>query len=312
MAYIREVSTSEDSITVEVAGLQSGYNYSDRRCNWSLNGSPSGITSLGANVTSGGRKTFSGLSANTRYRISCYITFTQNTSTSPVYLSDINVTTDRASTPTVNADYTISYDSTSVTFNITGLTRGQELYFVVRLSSSSSNLVNNYDTATGSRFSKTFTGLSPDTEYACNVRVDGTWIETKEFITDKPARPKPAKWDWDISNGDATATETRNALNALTGKQSTNKFSYRVWNDLCKKVNDVLYYYGYSWSNASATYSNTLMSASDKTLTAVRFNALKNNIGSHHATGINSVSKGDTVYGRYFTTLADKINEWIG
>lgn len=307
MAYIREVSTSEDSITVEVAGLQSGYNYSDRRCNWSLNGSSKGTTSLGANVTSGGRKTFSGLSANRNYTISCYITFTVNTGTSPVYLNDIDVKTDKASTP--DADYTISYDSTSVTFNITGLSRGQELYFVVRLSSSSSNLVDNYDTANRSSFSKTFTGLSPNTKYACNVRVDGTWLGAKNFTTEKS---KIAKWDWNKSNGNATATETRNALDALTGKKSTNNFSYEVWNDLCQKVKDILDDYGLTWSTYYTSYNRTLMSSSDKVLTAARFNALRQNIGSHVATGINEVKTGDTVYGWYFTTLANKINEWIG
>ena len=53
------------------------------------------------------------------------------------------------------------------------------------------------------------------------------------------------------------------------------------------------------------------MSPSDKVLTAKRFNALRWNIGRKYSTGLNDVSKGDIVYGSYFTALTSALNSWI-
>ena len=69
MAYISISSVSESSITAYMAGLDTGYQYSDRICSWYINGNFDGYSYLDASVSSGGRYTFSGLSAGTTYTI---------------------------------------------------------------------------------------------------------------------------------------------------------------------------------------------------------------------------------------------------
>jgi hypothetical protein len=76
------------------------------------------------------------------------------------------------------------------------------------------------------------------------------------------------------------------------------------------------------WDSADyATYYDTKFNSSPYELTAVMFNSLRNNIeiagntdayiGLGHKTGIGPVSSGDYVYGDYFLTLAEYINECI-
>lgn len=74
MAYIDLVSTSESTITVQMAGLDSGYLVSDRTCDWYIDGSYDGSVRLGAGITSGGRYTFRGLDSDTRYSLMAVIT----------------------------------------------------------------------------------------------------------------------------------------------------------------------------------------------------------------------------------------------
>lgn len=118
-------------------------------------------------------------------------------------------------------------------------------------------------------------------------------------------------WDWTVSNGDATKAQTKRAYSAITGNGSCSDFSYKVWNDMCAKTMEYIDAIGSVWATAYAKYSDTLMTSTDKVLTAKRFNALKNNIGSRQSTGIPTVSAGDPVLGEYFETMMDVLNELI-
>lgn len=120
-----------------------------------------------------------------------------------------------------------------------------------------------------------------------------------------------ARWSWTSSNGNASAMATQTAYNALTTGGTVSDFSYVVWNDMVDKVMEIIEATGSSWNTSRATYANTRMSASDKTLTATRFNSLRYNIGLRYSTGIYDVKRGDTVYASYFITLANCINGWI-
>ena len=121
------------------------------------------------------------------------------------------------------------------------------------------------------------------------------------------------KWDWQSSNGDASAEQTSAAYDAVTGQGKVSDLSYLVWNDMCAKVREIRLAVGDigAWDPAYGSYSSALMSASDRVLTASRFNNLKNQIGSQIGTGINDVSTGDIVKGSYFTTLTGRMNDWI-
>ena len=156
-------------------------------------------------------------------------------------------------------------------------------------------------------------GLKPNTQYYVEVEVEDlttgwsdTW--TAWVRTDKLA---VEKWDWNISNGTATAAQTKAAFDALINRGPLSDFSYRVWNDMCGKVIEIENALGQTWSTKYAQYADTKMTTSDKRLTAKRFNSLRYNIGRSYSTGINEVASGDTVYAWYFTTLARCMNEWI-
>ena len=138
----------------------------------------------------------------------------------------------------------------------------------------------------------------------------GTKTFSTTASTDKP-EVQVSKWSWNSSNGSASASETQRAYNALFDNGKLSDFSYKVWNDLCDKVYEVIEAAGVNWHTNYGSFSSTKMSASNRELTAAKFNALRYNIGSRVSTGIQEVNKGDIVYGWYFTTLARCLNEWI-
>lgn len=124
--------------------------------------------------------------------------------------------------------------------------------------------------------------------------------------------PAVKSWDWNASNGEATAAQTKRAYTAVTSHGATTDFSYLVWNDLVNKVKETAEAMGDEWNTqlGYGSYTETLMTPSDKVLTAGRFNALRQNIGRHVST-INEVHQGDPVKGSDFITLSEKLNEWI-
>lgn len=162
----------------------------------------------------------------------------------------------------------------------------------------------------------TYKNLEPGTTYTLEVYVcDEDWSNASRVYDEANATTLEKSaidpWDWDVSNGSATAPQTQKAYNAVTGKGSCSDFSYKVWNDMCAKMMEYIEAIDSVWITADDTYENTLMSSTDKTLTATRFNALKNNIGSRQSTGIPTVSTGDPVLGEYFVTMMDVLNDMI-
>ena len=117
----------------------------------------------------------------------------------------------------------------------------------------------------------------------------------------------PAKWNWNASNGSATAAQTRTAYAAVTSQGKLSDFSYLVWNDLCEKVKEVRAASNMTWNNSYATFANTKMTTSNKLMTALRCNSLRYNVNE----SLSLVSSGGKVYGYYFTEIANAINAWI-
>ena len=142
------------------------------------------------------------------------------------------------------------------------------------------------------------------------------------------------KWDWYSSNGsNASASQTISAYNAINGTgvgRSTKNFSHNVWNDMVDKVKAICDEAVGWWDSSSygLSYANTKAIANSNgeyVLTAKMFNTLRNNLEiaggelgiSKISSGTSSgkiphpVNSGDTVYGHYFETLADYINDCI-
>lgn len=116
----------------------------------------------------------------------------------------------------------------------------------------------------------------------------------------------------------AQMTSAKNALDKVSG-YTTQDFSHRVWNDLVWKISEARVAMGISsqWNNNyGLTRDQTLMSennSNDRILTAARYNALKNNLGENHSTGIADVSTNELIIAQtHFYQLTNKLNEWIG
>lgn len=127
-----------------------------------------------------------------------------------------------------------------------------------------------------------------------------------------------AYWSWSESNGEATGSQTRAAYDAVRNHGEVSDFSYLVWNDLVNKILEIKQYAGFEWNAYFDLYENTLMSEDERTLTALKFNSARYNIGIHMSTtsdnypdGIQPVSRGDKVMGEYFIIIARCINDFI-
>lgn len=152
---------------------------------------------------------------------------------------------------------------------------------------------------------------------AVNNTGEGTCSDNCEGKT----KPLIDKWDWYIANGNvsdssngASAAQTTLAYQVSQGQGLVSDFNYRVWNDMCDKVNEVAKAAGSSWLTSYATFANTKMTSTDRTLTSTRFNSLNYNIRSRIATGIadqTALTTANPVRGPFFATLMSKVNEWI-
>lgn len=202
----------------------------------------------------------------------------------------------------------VSRTERSITIRLKKIEYATEYYVVYRLASDTTpSHIYSYS------LTVTISGLTPGTEYAINYRGvnsagNNSYMSTPLYVT---TLSSVKKWNWGLSNGNASANATTTAYYAVTGKGLTSDFSYLVWNDMVDKVQEILTAKDLSWNSSFLSISATKMSSWDKTLTADRFNSLRYNIGLHYSTGINTVSKGDTVYGWYFTTLTNCMNNWI-
>lgn len=116
---------------------------------------------------------------------------------------------------------------------------------------------------------------------------------------------------WNDQHGSASSVLLQSALSAVGNNGRTDSFSFSVWNDL---VNWIIY--NLQQLDISITYYNyVFMSSTDKILTADRWNELRKLynavISEIGGTYLNSVSRGDIVYGSYFINLVNNMNTAI-
>lgn len=206
--------------------------------------------------------------------------------------------------------FTTSKTTSSVTIKV--VDAGDYSYFSYSLRDANDNIISaatSYSTTT----TKTYTGLDPSTGYIIVVSwsTSTTGMGNYDYYPVTTDSLSVEYWSWTSSNGSATAAQTEAAYDAITGNGITSDFSYKVWNDMVEKVVDIWHAQGGYWDTTKLSYDQTLMTASDRVLTAARFNSLRYNIGLNVSTGITDKSPGDVVRGSYFITLANCLNDWI-
>lgn len=226
------------------------------------------------------------------------------------------------------ADFSVSWAVTETMASMTArLTNGDSSfigtrYLRVYVNGSLRSTLSDSSGGGSDTFTYTIRNLLPGTRYSWDTELGYkaekessiTWVSSLDrsgtFTTDEE-RVYIDQWSWTSSNGSATALQTRAAYSAVTNNGTVKNFSYLVWNDLVDKAKEVFDANGYSWDNRFASYYSTRMSASDRILTAARFNSLRYNIGIHSSTGIQTVYSGDPVYGWYLTQLVNSLNALI-
>lgn len=75
MAYVNIIGSNENSISVQLAGLDTSWNNGTRPVVWWIGSSYQGESSLSNGVSSGGNKTITGLSPATEYTITAEVFF---------------------------------------------------------------------------------------------------------------------------------------------------------------------------------------------------------------------------------------------
>ena len=175
-----------------------------------------------------------------------------------------------------------------------------------------------------SYFEERLRNLIPDMHYQCDAQlgyVNNGRIEYldvyayDDFWTD-PAPIEIDPWSWTRSNGSASSSQTRTALDVLYGDVPANEFSHYVWNDLVDKVVEVRDALGLGWGTRDSngdripTASGCKMYSGD-TLSASAYNGVRYNIGSIETTGITPQSPGDRIYGYMIYDLTTVLNDII-
>lgn len=172
-----------------------------------------------------------------------------------------------------------------------------------------------------STFTRVIAGLSPETNYLVNIGTSRTgtqpwtWIGAQSFTTKSASDDfdEVEDWNWMASNGLATAAQTQQAYAAITGNGNLSEFSYLVWNDIVNKTYEVITDRGGTWNTAYGTLADTLMTPTDKHMTAQRFNAVIWNLAQYKTplNGLTRKAQGDPMLGSYFIDLTDSINNTI-
>jgi len=150
----------------------------------------------------------------------------------------------------------------------------------------------------------TWTGLFAGLQYKFNARtyytynsvaLDSYYWSNDLYVT---TTSRPVYFYW-----------TQTELDAFNNNGNINTLTYLRWNAFIDNINLVRVYKGYSQIVNDSAGRTVKMTSSDKILYATRFNAVRLAIGEINSTGITNKVSGDIVYGSYFVTLCNKLNE---
>ena len=150
----------------------------------------------------------------------------------------------------------------------------------------------------------TWTNLSAGLQYRFNARtyytyntvaLDSVYWSNDLYVT---TTSRPVYFSW-----------TQTELNVFNNKYNIKLLTYLRWNEFVDNINLVRVYKGYSPIVNDSAGRTVKMTSNDKTLYATRLNAVRLGIGEINSTGITDKVTGDTLYGSYFVTLCNKLNE---
>lgn len=178
---------------------------------------------------------------------------------------------------------------------------------------------------TSSYFAYQVRNLDPGTRYSWTAQLgydagggNIVWLgvyDSGSFTTDESLYVEP--WDWNSSNGSATATQTRAFYQTLLGNAPVDgNMSYRVWNDFVDKVAEMRDALGYSWGRTDIDGTSIPSASGCKlysgdTLSASAYNGVRYNIGSIMSAGISKQNRGDPITGNLIVDLATTLNDII-
>lgn len=181
MASLSVSSTSENSIRVRLSGLDGSYS-GDRTYYWYIDGEYDGENSSSGSTTSKSW-TFSGLEPDTEYEIECEVEWYEDDGAGDVQYSYFS-TTAWTDAEEITSYYSItSLTETGITIKVYDLVSGYTVRFYVVDNDTEEYVVDKAYTATGSTMTKSFSGLSPGTEYRVNVEINNSYLCGVEYVT---------------------------------------------------------------------------------------------------------------------------------
>lgn len=245
-------------------------------------------------------------------------TYAGETSISPIY-STSAVYNHSAPKEDFGIGYQYEYNSYShlLTQSIRLLPQGTSIS--IKLYDLQDNLIDNYNT-TNIYFERTVTIPNGITELralvslSCEGYYDTAYTQIV-YTVDQSRLHQLSPWSWYDSNHSASLEDTYQAYTAVGGRtnQPTTNFKYTVWNDMVYKAKEQRDAVLLDWDGKYLSYEETLMTPSDKAMTAARYNSVITNLSFIMQSQWAYVFAGKSkLLGERFILLARLINYNIG
>ena len=190
------------------------------------------------------------------------------------------------------ASYDFSYTATSIIFFVNGISAGDQIRFIVLLTSNTNDrTIADVQTSAGATMTMWYNDrLTPGTSYTCNCRIEGQdWMGSRTFTTPAatPSVTRPSNWSWwsTISSGSTVA---------ITASE---------WNSFCSRINEFREYKGLTEYYFTSAYKGNPITAAMANQLVYAIDAIPG-----HGTLPGVVSSGSKMYASFFITLRNALN----